>query len=62
MYHGDSAAFYDRYPAGDPDGVDLKKEFKNLVNKGVKLYAVEIMKSTNMMFDIFKQYNKEVNG
>ncbi|KAL4478423.1 hypothetical protein ABPG74_006658 [Tetrahymena malaccensis] len=62
QYHGDKADFYDRYPKGDPDGVDLKKEFQNLIRKGVKLYAVEIMKSTNMMYDIFQKYNKEVNG
>lgn len=32
----------DRFPEGDPDGVNLKEEFKNLIKKGVKLYAVEI--------------------
>ncbi|KAL4471762.1 hypothetical protein ABPG74_008655 [Tetrahymena malaccensis] len=62
IYHGDKADFYDRYPNGDPDGVNLKNEFYDLIKKGVKLYAVDIMKSTKMMYDIFKKYNQEING
>ncbi|KAL4467275.1 hypothetical protein ABPG72_010082 [Tetrahymena utriculariae] len=54
--------YSDRYPDGDPDGIDLKQEFKNLIKKGVKLYSIQITQQTKQMFELFKQYNKEVNG
>ncbi|KAL4467277.1 hypothetical protein ABPG72_010084 [Tetrahymena utriculariae] len=57
-----SDAHGDRYPDGDPDGIDLKQEFKNLIKKGVKLYSIQITQQTKQMFELFKQYNKEVNG
>ena len=39
-FHGQSDAWYDRYPGGDPDGVSLKNEVKFLVKKNVTLTAL----------------------
>jgi len=52
----------DRFPEGDPDGVDLITCLRHLANQDVDFTFVRITSSTDMMIDVFQHIYTEENG